>query len=67
MIMAKGEMIALDGAYVAVRTLILAPRCVACNFLAQCYAKRKMYDFAARTLQDAIKEKPVFDEEKKDQ
>jgi tetratricopeptide (TPR) repeat protein len=38
----------------------------AMNYLAQCYYKRKMYDFAARTLQDAIKEKPVFDNEKKD-
>jgi tetratricopeptide (TPR) repeat protein len=36
------------------------------NFLAQCYAKRKMYDLAARALQNALKEKPVFDEEKKD-
>ncbi len=34
--------------------------------LAQCFAKRKMYDLAASTLQRAIKEKPVFDEEKKD-
>jgi tetratricopeptide (TPR) repeat protein len=36
------------------------------NYLAQCYAKRKMYDIAARTLQNAIKEKPVFDNEKKE-
>ena len=36
------------------------------NYLAQCFAKRKMFDLAARTLQSAIKEKPVFDEEKKD-
>jgi tetratricopeptide (TPR) repeat protein len=36
------------------------------SYLAQCFAKRKMYDLAARRLQDAIKEKPVFDEEKKD-
>jgi tetratricopeptide (TPR) repeat protein len=36
------------------------------NYLAQCFAKRKMYPLAASTLQDAIKEKPVFDEEKKD-
>ena len=36
------------------------------NFLAQCFAKRKMYDLAARRLQDAIKEKTVFDDEKKD-
>ena len=38
----------------------------AMNYLAQCYAKRKMFDMAARMLQSAIKEKPVFDEEKKD-
>ncbi len=41
-------------------------RLLAMNYLAQCYAKRKMFDLAARTLQSAIKEKPVFDEEKKD-
>ena len=38
----------------------------AMNYLAQCYAKKKMFDMAARMLQSAIKEKPVFDEEKKD-
>ena len=36
------------------------------NYLAQCFAKRKMYDLAAKTFQEAIKEKLVFDEEKKD-
>jgi len=36
------------------------------NFLAQCYAKRRMFDLAARALQTAIKEKPVFDDEKKE-
>jgi tetratricopeptide (TPR) repeat protein len=36
------------------------------NYLAQCFAKRKMFDLAAKNLQSAIKEKPVFDEEKKD-
>ena len=36
------------------------------NYLAQCFAKRKMYPLAATTLQDAIKEKQIFDEEKKD-
>lgn len=36
------------------------------NYLAQCFLKRKMYPLAANTLQEAIKEKPVFDEEKKD-
>jgi len=41
-------------------------RLAAMNLLAQCFAKRKMYDLAAKTLQNAIKEKPVFDEEKKD-
>ena len=41
-------------------------RLLAMNFLAQCYAKRKMFDLAARTLQNAIKEIPVFNEEKKD-
>ncbi|HHY85472.1 MAG TPA: hypothetical protein GYA07_08045 [Verrucomicrobia bacterium] len=41
-------------------------RIVAMNYLAQCFAKRKMYDLAARTLQNAIKEKTVFDDEKKD-
>jgi len=41
-------------------------RLLAMNYLAQCYAKKKMFDMAARMLQGAIKEKPVFDEEKKD-
>jgi tetratricopeptide (TPR) repeat protein len=36
------------------------------NYLAQCFAKRKMFDLAAENLQDAIKEKPGFDDEKKD-
>jgi len=36
------------------------------NYLAQCYARRGINDLAASTLQDAIKEKLVFDEEKKD-
>src|SRR6185437_6854713 len=36
------------------------------NYLAQCFAKRKMYPLAMTTLQEAIKEKPVFDEEKKE-
>ena len=38
----------------------------AMGYLAQCFARRKMYDMAARKLQEAIKEKPVFDDEKKD-
>ena len=41
-------------------------RIAAMNYLAQCFAKRKMFDLAAENLQDAIKEKQVFDEEKKD-
>ena len=41
-------------------------RIAAMNGLAQCFAKRKMNDLAAKTLQSAIKEKLVFDEEKKD-
>jgi tetratricopeptide (TPR) repeat protein len=41
-------------------------RIASMSYLAQCFAKRKMYDLAARRLQDAIKEKPVFDDEKKD-
>jgi tetratricopeptide (TPR) repeat protein len=36
------------------------------NYLAQCFTKKKMYDLAAKTFQDAIKEKLIFDEEKKD-
>jgi tetratricopeptide (TPR) repeat protein len=35
-------------------------------YLGQCFARRGMNDFAARTLQNALKEKGVFDEEKKD-
>ncbi len=41
-------------------------RVASMNYLAQCFAKRKMFDLAARTLQNAIKEKPVLDDEKKD-
>ena len=41
-------------------------RLAAMSYLAQCFAKRKMYDLAAKTLQNAIKEKPGFDDEKKD-
>ena len=41
-------------------------RLVAMSCLAQCFAKKKMFDLAARTLQNAIKEKIVFDDEKKD-
>lgn len=38
----------------------------ALNYLAQCFAHRKMFDLAARTLQNALKEKLVFDDEKKE-
>jgi tetratricopeptide (TPR) repeat protein len=41
-------------------------RIAALNYLGQCYAKRKMFDLAARALQSAVKEKPIFDDEKKD-
>jgi tetratricopeptide (TPR) repeat protein len=41
-------------------------RITAMNYLAQCFAKRKMFDLATRTLQTALKEKLVFDEEKKE-
>lgn len=41
-------------------------RVAAMVYLAKCYSQKKMYDFAARTLQNAIKEKLVFDDEKKD-
>jgi tetratricopeptide (TPR) repeat protein len=41
-------------------------RLAAMNHLAQCFARRKMNDLAAKTLQNAIKEKVGFDEEKKE-
>jgi tetratricopeptide (TPR) repeat protein len=41
-------------------------RIAAMSGLAQCFAKRKMFDLAAKTLQNAIKEKIGVDEEKKD-
>ncbi len=41
-------------------------RIASMSYLAQCFAKRGMNDSAVRTLQNAIKEKPAFDEEKKD-
>jgi len=41
-------------------------RVASMNYLAQCFAKRRMFDLAARTFQNAIKEKPVFDDEKKE-
>ena len=36
------------------------------GLLGQCFAKRNMNDLAARTLQNALKEKVVFDDEKKE-
>jgi tetratricopeptide (TPR) repeat protein len=36
------------------------------SYLGQCFAARGMNDMAARSLQNAIKEKPGFDEEKKE-
>jgi tetratricopeptide (TPR) repeat protein len=36
------------------------------TFLSKCFAARGMNDLAAKRLQEALKEKPVFDEEKKD-
>jgi tetratricopeptide (TPR) repeat protein len=41
-------------------------RIAAMNYLAQCFAKRRAFDSAVRTLQNAIKEKIPFDDEKKD-
>lgn len=41
-------------------------RIAAMSYLSQCFARRKMYDLAAGKLQEALKEKPGFDEEKKD-
>jgi tetratricopeptide (TPR) repeat protein len=38
----------------------------ALNYLGQCFAARRMFDLAARTFQNAIKEKIVFDDEKKE-
>jgi tetratricopeptide (TPR) repeat protein len=36
------------------------------TYLAKCFAARGMNDLAAKRLQEALKEKPVFDDEKKD-
>ncbi|HKQ38013.1 MAG TPA: tetratricopeptide repeat protein [Verrucomicrobiae bacterium] len=41
-------------------------RIQAMAYLGQCFARKGMNDMAARRLQEAIKEKPVFDEEKKE-
>jgi tetratricopeptide (TPR) repeat protein len=41
-------------------------RIQALSYLGQCFARRGINDLAASTFQDAIKEKPVLDDEKKD-
>jgi tetratricopeptide (TPR) repeat protein len=41
-------------------------RIAALTCLGQCFARRGILDLAARTFRNALKEKPVFDEEKKD-
>ena len=41
-------------------------RTAAINMLGQCFASRKMWDLAARTFYNALKEKPTWDEEKKE-
>jgi len=41
-------------------------RLAAMGYLAQCYGRKKMFDMAARTLQEVIKEKTGFDDEKKE-
>jgi len=41
-------------------------RTQALAYLGQCFAARGMYDMAASQLQTALKEKPVFDDEKKE-
>jgi len=43
-----------------------AKRLLAMRYLGQCFAKRGMNDLAAKKLQEAIREKPTFDEEKKE-
>lgn len=41
-------------------------RTAAMNMLGQCYASKKMWDLAARTFQNGVKEKPIWDDEKKE-
>jgi tetratricopeptide (TPR) repeat protein len=41
-------------------------RIAALNYMGQSFAHRGMNDLAVRTFQNALKEKPVFDEEKKE-
>ena len=38
----------------------------AMNYLGQCYARRNMNELAVRTLESALKEKPIWDAEKMD-
>lgn len=40
-------------------------RISAMNYLGQCFSQRRMFDMAARAFRNAIKEKLVFDDEKK--
>ena len=41
-------------------------RIASLSYLGQCFARRKMFDLAAKTLEKALAEKQVFDEEKMD-
>lgn len=41
-------------------------RIASMSYLAQCFAKRRMFDLSAKTFQNALKEKLVMDEEKKE-
>lgn len=41
-------------------------RIASMNLLAQCFSRRGMNDLAAKKISEALREKPVFDEEKKD-
>ena len=41
-------------------------RIAALGYLAQCFARKKIYDSAVRMFQNALKEKLVFDDEKKE-
>jgi len=41
-------------------------RIAALNLLGQCFRRRGLNDLAARTFQNAVREKPVFDDEKKE-
>lgn len=41
-------------------------RVAAMNFLGQCFLRRGMHDLAVRRFQEAIKEKPIFDDERKE-